>query len=90
MRGQLDREKAEFQEIAVQQHLVLEQHEATEAQLEGQLAAARQEVEQVSLWLMAGLCIWWCTPDSRCDWRVFGSGQAGADIGQPLHSRAGT
>ena len=55
LRGQLDREKAEFQEIAVQQHLVLEQHEANEAQLEGQLAAARQELEQVSVQLVVSL-----------------------------------
>ncbi len=55
LRGQLDREKAEFQEIAVQQHLVLEQHEAAEALLEEQLAAARQELEQVGLWLMVGV-----------------------------------
>ena len=55
LRGQLDREKADFQEIAVQQHLVLEQHEAAEAQLAGQLAAARQELEQVSFWLIVSL-----------------------------------
>ena len=90
LRGQLDREQAEFQEIAVQQHLVLEQHEATEAQLEGQLAAARQELEQVSV-LAHGQCLasggGHRTPSAG--WAI-GSSQAGAEIGQAVHSQVGT
>ena len=84
LRGQLDREKAEFQEIAVQQHLVLEQHEATEAQLEGQLAAARQELEQVSFSLMVS--VWASGGGHRipgAGWPI-GSSQAGAKIGQAV------